>query len=361
MAYVTVPTEVEVSPPNTAGLRDDQQVSQFLVFSALPPDDVVLAFREHVSSTGQPETFQGICTTKPMDGARFEILDDEFRINLLKRADGQKAPCPICSPNAPKYLLGVLVWYPGDGFIRAIGHECGSAADKHQRSEAEKRAELRLKHRRLLHKLGAELPKVRQHLAACYRVARAAEHAETMASNLRRRVKTYCARVVDEVNRNGGQLTVVDEFVSAAGRRESVARQIGAPSGIDFLRSLYKPNVHRLNAIRLLEDCDRGLPGEARAWLALNAEQYPELDRIDANLSKGLKELSLALGQIPKAAEFLAPSNLALIERWAREVPIPRLTCSRRVGRIYFRGPSMTGAGEEAWLDPDFGRLEINF
>lgn len=97
------------------------------------PNDVA-EFKEHVRLTGQPEIFRWITTTKAFDLSDAEILA-EFQINRKKRPEMDEAPCPICSPNAPKYLAGYLVWFPHEYVVRAIGKECGRRINEHWEKE----------------------------------------------------------------------------------------------------------------------------------------------------------------------------------------------------------------------------------
>ena len=92
-----------------------------------PTEDEVARFLDHVRRTGQPETFPTICRTTPSALSRPVFLR-KFSVERSRRPDGDEAPCPICSPNDPKYLHDAyLVWYPDEGVIRAIGPECGDS------------------------------------------------------------------------------------------------------------------------------------------------------------------------------------------------------------------------------------------
>lgn len=98
------------------------------IYTTRPSDNVISAFLEHVRKTGQPETFPTICRTKPEPDSRPVFLRHGIDVDRKLRPEGDAAPCPICSPRAPKYLHnGYLVWFPSESVIRSIGPECGDA------------------------------------------------------------------------------------------------------------------------------------------------------------------------------------------------------------------------------------------
>jgi hypothetical protein len=80
-------------------------------------------FRSWVGETGQPDLWRYHDPSSPPRDQDFEELI-HFSIPTQKRADVDMASCPICSPLSPKYFEGVLAWFPLEGVLRAIGHEC---------------------------------------------------------------------------------------------------------------------------------------------------------------------------------------------------------------------------------------------
>jgi len=83
----------------------------------------IQSFRDHLQTTGRPDTWHGHELSKPPPGGDLEELI-AFSIPTYLRSAVGKATCPICSPNAPKYYDGVLVWSEKEGVIRAIGDDC---------------------------------------------------------------------------------------------------------------------------------------------------------------------------------------------------------------------------------------------
>jgi hypothetical protein len=93
-------------------------------YRSQPSGLVIEAFLEHVATTGSPETFASISTKRPPEHGRLGVLA-QFYADRSKRADGNLAPCPICSPYDPQYLRGLLIWCEASQAIYAIGTDCG--------------------------------------------------------------------------------------------------------------------------------------------------------------------------------------------------------------------------------------------
>ena len=94
-------------------------------FPEPPAQSLIAAFEDHVRTTGQPETFHAISTTRPPVDGEVEVLLEKISINKKLRPNGDGAPCPICSPTSPKYLSdGTLIWCAHTEAIYAIGPKC---------------------------------------------------------------------------------------------------------------------------------------------------------------------------------------------------------------------------------------------
>lgn len=94
-------------------------------FRKRPAQKYVQDFVHHLAATGEPHSWPTLSTTTPSENSKPVLLQD-FRIpDKFRRGPQSRAPCPICSAFYPKYENGYLAWHPDDGFVRAIGHECG--------------------------------------------------------------------------------------------------------------------------------------------------------------------------------------------------------------------------------------------
>jgi hypothetical protein len=90
-----------------------------------PPSYLVDDFRLHVAETGQPETFPGITTTAPPKTGAVVPLWHPIRVPTERRPGRSAVPCPICSPNSPKWKSGgSLIWCEETLGIYAIGPDC---------------------------------------------------------------------------------------------------------------------------------------------------------------------------------------------------------------------------------------------
>lgn len=92
-------------------------------FRSYPGENIVAGFKKHIAETGKPHEWAHHSHTKPPKDLPFVHLWHFSIPEKIARNVGM-APCPICSPKSPKYLHGVLAWFPSEGLIRAIGHDC---------------------------------------------------------------------------------------------------------------------------------------------------------------------------------------------------------------------------------------------
>lgn len=103
-----------------ANKLETQEIAHFWKY---PGSHVIDSFKKHLSKTGRPTSWLYHAHSKPPSDSEFEELIS-FEIPEKLRLVVGKAACPICSPNKPKYYDGRLAWFPDEGVIRSIGHEC---------------------------------------------------------------------------------------------------------------------------------------------------------------------------------------------------------------------------------------------
>lgn len=80
------------------------------------PEYLKASFLEHIFANSRPQDWQYITHAPPPDG-EVEILLEGFVLPRENVAIHGPAPCPICSPQSPKYMKGHLLWSPVDGGI----------------------------------------------------------------------------------------------------------------------------------------------------------------------------------------------------------------------------------------------------
>ncbi|SFM50698.1 hypothetical protein SAMN05216573_102176 [Bradyrhizobium sp. Rc3b] len=109
---------------------------------------VVREIKDHIKKTGEPHTWRHHTHSKPVTGSRIVYLGT-YDLPPSHRAPDRHAPCPCCSPRAPKYSHnGKIAWFPDEHVIRMIGPDCFAtlnpeghweAMEQFTREEAERR------------------------------------------------------------------------------------------------------------------------------------------------------------------------------------------------------------------------------
>jgi hypothetical protein len=109
---------------------------------------VLPEIRAHIKKTGEPHSWRHHTHSKPTRGARIVYIG-QFDLPHSHQAPDRHAPCPCCSPRAPKYSRkGMIAWFPDEHVIRMIGPECFAtlnpeghweAVEQFSREEADRR------------------------------------------------------------------------------------------------------------------------------------------------------------------------------------------------------------------------------
>lgn len=85
---------------------------------------VLREIKDHIKATGEPHTWRHHTHSKPVSGARIVYLGT-YDLPPSHQGADRHAPCPVCSPRAPKYSHnGKIAWFPDEHVIRMIGPEC---------------------------------------------------------------------------------------------------------------------------------------------------------------------------------------------------------------------------------------------
>jgi hypothetical protein len=191
------------------------------------------------------------------------------------------------------------------------------------------------------------------------RIHRFTEHAERLRMALMGGARSFMILVVDELNKNGGQLTYLEEYSALDGSRQAVSRYAGAPRGVEFLKPGFRPDTLRGEAEKHLKSASRGTADEAREWLNSNSSDQAALVACHSDLERGLKALRQAEEQVEAAAGFLQRPNLDLIGDWGRRRNLPEFLCASTGQGVRLRGPSKEGKRMEVLLQPDLDRLRL--
>ena len=296
-------------------------------FKSRPSGVVVEAYERHVRDTGCPETFDWISMTRPPRTGALAVLS-EFRAQKGKRPRGDFAPCPICSPDSPQFLHGLLIWCDETSAIYAIGMDCGHTLDREGRLDralsAYSRQETR---RRLEDQLLEQLPSVpgmRRWIAAHVSVAAAADR---LSNGFRKRAPLVY-KVVKQAFDRSGELPV----------REPEAGQPPADPiqlvGSSFVKASFDAEARLKRADEPLLALDNG-EDELECIEAIG--RMPEVQ-----LVKALKFLKAAEREVGKVFDFLAdcavfvsPENMARLAKWSETPGAPfRLMTYAERGRV---------------------------
>lgn len=301
-------------------------------------------FLKHVAATAHPETFPTICTSTPPRDARVEIVA-EFTADRSKRPDSQPVPCPICSPNAPKYLEGRLAWFPDEGVIRAIGHECG---DKYFDGVTFRRAVAASRHRDAL--LAAEeylehhLHYVRRWSAVCDALDPACREAQRLHDRfIKDAPRLY--HHLSEIKRSGGLLAVTVEVRRASGEGPRGLRTSGGSidvreedfgilTGDSMLTRSFAP-LRKLIGIRTsLTEIDVGEDRTAAFdWICDNSASLDRLTHAVKVIQKAQADYAELRHRLDSIAAFFTPENFQRLNASGGHPHTPlRLRASVRQG-----------------------------
>ena len=297
------------------------------------PTHLVEQFREHLRATNCPETFPTICHSRPPKDAQPEWLCD-IDIDRSKRPDGDMAPCPICSPNSPKYLHGYLVWFRDEGVIRAIGHECGNehfVGDAYRKMTSDRAFKRR--EDQAIRFLQQNLPNTNRMREA----VRMLQDSGNEALRLHRWFKRNAPEIqqaLRRVRKDGGQL-----IVTAARERSTIG-----PSGIRTSQSKYESvdkshgalvgdcmvlaNFNPIHEIQSLERALEPIPHEedeldAFLWICDHCESLKKLEDLVSRIQHGEKTYKKICNRLDDVCHFFTPDNFARINSWGQDPDNP--------------------------------------
>jgi hypothetical protein len=295
------------------------------LFKSRPSGVVFGNFQTHVDATGSPETFEWISTTRPPAEGQLSVLG-EFSAQKGKRLRGDYVPCPICSPAAPQYLHGLLIWCELTRGIYAIGMDCGHSLDREGRLDRALVAYDRQRSRRRLEdQLLEHLPQVPavRHWIEIHRPAAIA--ADRLSRGFRKGVPRIYVVAKQAFTRNG-------ELPS----RQDVAGQPPEPirlMGSGFLNTSFNAEMRMARADELLRPLDNG-PDELDCIDALGVMPEEQLVKAVKFLRTAERELAKVHDYLNDCAVFVSTENIARLSRWSETPGAPRLMAYSERGRI---------------------------
>lgn len=304
-------------------------------FPEPPPQSVVDAFLQHVRSTGQPETFPLISTTKPPVVGDVEVLAEKISINPKLRPNGDWAPCPICSPTRPKYFCdGTLIWCAHTDAIYAIGPRCSTSIWSDDRLQIAKNAFRRSQ-------------KEREETAALYHHVRRASAMSAWATD-----NLVAVRAAEAAHRGfAASMKVLRHALHRAiktggvGLRQANGHSVGWISGASFLSGSWRLERDIAEALKAITNLADEAKHDPQAWAEGLA---PTLRREKLRVARSARQTLVRTAErVGEATAFLSESNVGALVVWSKLETAPIDFSVRHVGsKIELR------QGNDRWEGP---------
>lgn len=283
----------------------DSALKTFPIFNERPSPEFIESWRLHIAETGSPETFAGISTSKPDRSASVVLLSDEIRVPTALRLGGEKVPCPLCSPTAPKFGMGRMAYFPDDSATRFIGNHCAKHYLGDNYTEAERLFRIEAKcaeYLALWPVFQSKLPLIKPIVQQLYVSGRRLSE----------------MRMYINVQAPGFSSFLYNDLV-ARGSLVFTSRDQGAQTyrveGLEFLSLDFDPEAAADKLLACCRDLLRPLP----TWTTTDGanEASKEIIRRGNSVVRRFKELSALRDLIADASQFIRPANLRLLQRWA--------------------------------------------
>jgi hypothetical protein len=290
----------------------------YRVFKERPLPTFCREVETHVAKTGQPETFPGMFTADLDKNEPFAKLL-ELRIDLLKRPEGDRAPCPMCH-SANKFIEGWLVYLERLQAIAVIGTECASkdtrtSADKEWRERQSQLAEETY--------LEAAIPQLESWLAILDTSAPVVTEADSLLRGFRSKGKSFF-KALASARTTSGLLVVTQEVKRRAGGPRGMRTSgstvetrdipIGRIRGLKALDPRFSPDAEQQAVRELIRPHVRTTEEAMVDYITGPAVQrktaYRELRRAEDALQGLLTDLE-------DCRSFFADDNIAVIAEWA--------------------------------------------
>ncbi|MGR8923847.1 hypothetical protein ACU8MB_08870 [Rhizobium leguminosarum] len=326
------------------------EARHFPVFDVRPDDAYIVGWHDHINSTGYPEEYDRVSTSRPYNMEGVVILSGEIEVSTVRRLDQSFVPCPLCSPNSPKFKIGRMAYFPQERTVLFIGHKCAKrhmgeeyvAADRRYRDEAKLRSVLAT---------WADIQKVAPQLRALAEALMPlAVAVETAKAGFAKEADGFLGLMRSEFLAYGGRVTqTVDTGLrDQRGRKVYDTQQLGTLVGQEFLDTL-QPATQLRRALRHLAKADVPLP----EWNASEDDEarLEEILRRGKELIHAVKQVKVIRDYVANARLFLHDNNLDLFETWGAldNSPFARLEFRRKGTWIFLDATSFQGADKASF------------
>jgi len=244
------------------------------VFASRPSDEFVTQWARHTSTTGHPETFDNVSTSRPQNIEGLVLLSGEIEVPVQKRTDGEDVPCPICSPEKPKFRHGRMAWFPSDQTVQFIGNRCARRHFGDAFTEAEQRFKMVDRLQRLQRRWGAlrgNLDDIHEFVQSALPVINGIR---TLRQRLDENAPKFASAVYWRLAREDGQITdlVVTGAIDQRGNQQAARVVLGVVEGYEFFEAGLSSSLETARAVAAIEDLGTDLP----AWSAEAADGEAE-------------------------------------------------------------------------------------
>jgi hypothetical protein len=301
--------EPELAAPIVPRSEAEPSAQSEAPYRLRPSESDVARFLEHVNATGQPETFPTLSRTTPSALSR-PIFIRQFSVERRKRPDGDMAPCPICSPNDPKYLHdGYLVWYPDEGVIRAIGPECGDTVfGGTAYAEAKSKFEIEERERRAIDFIEKNLRKVLPMIVALEAIKPAVREAERLYSDF----TGQAPKIHEKLRRVRGSGGLLEKTTAVASRSGPRGLGSAGASRAEVLGGLHDTSILKTK-LTLLRDWN-----DAFLWACDHAPSLQLLEKVVGILRRCSATYVKLVAQLDCFGSFFSRPLFHLLDEWGR-------------------------------------------
>ncbi len=288
------------------------------------------------------------------------------------------APCPICSPNSPKFLHGgFLVWYPDEGVIRAIGPECGDTVlGGTLYAEALRDLELREHEEACVEFLRRNHHKLLQMVLALNAIRPATIEADRLYREFVRKAPAI-QKELRKINRAGGgtlKVTIVNErgedeerprgprgFGKQDSDYDSHDAVIGQLPDSTLFLTRFDPIDERLAIEAHLSDIPDFISEyETFCWGCDLTENIAKLEAACATFRVATELYGRLSDRLDRVAAFFSDELFALLDAWGQHGANEFDLVAERDGSVYRLRHGRTGRDrEEVSLNPNLDKLLV--
>jgi hypothetical protein len=284
------------------------------LFPDLPAWRIVEDVRAWVRDGNPTFTWHGHTHTMPDEGEAVEYIGD------FKLPKGVEAPCPCCTPETPKFNMGLVAWFPMTKLVRLMGRHCFRRLNPEGHETAYRNLRDRQKSRATLDYLLNNLPKRTQAQAAIERALPIAQHLDDLQDILGHKLQSVLRINLWQSLRDGLKI--------ASGTADK--RFLTDYARVDGLR-LIDPARKKIRAS--LETAARGL-ADLEIPTDLASASEAERAALARRFRRALVIARDALHEIDECSRFLSVQNTATIRMWGA---LPEATA-----RLYIRRDGRT-------------------